>query len=75
LYEPHELESLKASLAGYTGEDISTSPSSGSAALASPPASRPSQVNTQELERLSQEVRELRTLIQDLQQRVTTLES
>jgi uncharacterized protein YceH (UPF0502 family) len=75
LYEPHELESLKASLAGYTGEDISTSPSSSSAALANPPASRPSNVNTQELERLSQEVRELRALVQDLQQRVTTLES
>jgi uncharacterized protein len=75
LYEPHELELLKASLAGYTGEDNTTSPSSGSAALASPPATRPSHVNTQELERLSQEIRELRALVQDLQQRVTTLES
>jgi uncharacterized protein YceH (UPF0502 family) len=74
LYEPHELESLKASLAGYSGDEVSAS-SSGATVVASPIASRPNLVNNQEIERLSQEVRELRALIQDLQQRVTTLES
>lgn len=81
LYEPYELESLKASLTGYTGEEAtasagaSSSKTFGTTSSASPATGRSSTPNNQEIERLSQEVRELRTLVQDLQQRVTTLES
>lgn len=72
LYEPLELESLKSSLAGYTGDEA---PSPVSASTASPVVNRSAAISAQDFERLSQEVRELRSLLQELQQRVTILES
>lgn len=68
LYEPHELESLRSSLSGYSGEDIPVSGSSTASASRSP------SIATQELEQLKSEVRELRSIVEQLQQRVSNLE-
>lgn len=73
LYEPHELESLKVSLAGYTGDEATATPQV--AAGTGTTSSRPSPASNQEIEKLSQEVRALRTLLEDLQRRVALLES
>jgi hypothetical protein len=76
LYEPHELEALKNSLTGYTGDESPASSSSGSAAgYVASSRTPPTPANNQELSRLSNEVQELRKMVEDLQQRVSLLES
>ncbi len=66
LYEPHELESLRASLSGYTGEESSSTPTSSPA--------RASSVSASEIEQLRGEVRELRELIAQLDARLKKIE-
>lgn len=67
LYEPHELEALKNSLSGYTGEE--SSPGSSGVTRGS------STVSSAQIEQLQNELNELKLVVQQLQDRVTTLES
>lgn len=66
LYEPQELESLRASLSGYTGDESQPVPSSSSA--------RPASVSSSEIEQLRAEVSELRELIKQLDERLKKFE-
>lgn len=67
LYEPHELESLKASLSGYTGdEDSIGSPSA--------PTRSATSTSAQEIEQLRTEVRDLRELVAQLDARLKRIE-
>ena len=69
LYEPHELEQLKASLSGYTGEEPAGQSSSGSSGTRSSSSSA-----AIEIEQLRSEVRELRSMVEQLSERLAALE-
>lgn len=71
LYEPHELEQLKASLSGYTGEEPTSHSSSGSAGSGVRSTSSSTAI---EIEQLRSEVRELRSMVEQLSERLTALE-
>lgn len=66
LYEPQELESLRASLSGYTGDEASSATSSSPA--------RASSASASEIEQLRGEVRELRELVAQLDARLKKIE-
>ena len=74
LYEAHELEALKASLDGYTGEEGLASSGSTSGTAGSAMRSGSSALSG-EIELLRQEVGQLKEQLQALQQRVEHLES
>lgn len=75
LYEPHELEQLKASLSGYTGDEPAGHSSSGSTSSGSSAGARSSSSSAAiEIEQLRSEVRELRSMVEQLSERLSVLE-